>query len=159
LSLTFYTNNPFFLFLSILIFGLGEMASSPKITEYIGKIAPKEKVALYMGASFIPLAGGNFFAGILSGDVYGRMSDKITLLQWEVAARGLEIPHISDSFTQNDYILRASQLMGMTERQMTNFLWDTYHPNQIWLVFAAIGLGTVILLFLYDRFILSGRNK
>jgi len=159
LSLTFYTNNPFFLFLSILIFGLGEMASSPKITEYIGKIAPKEKVALYMGASFIPLAGGNFFAGILSGDVYGRMSDKITLLQREVAARGLEIPHISDSFTQNDYILRASQLMGMTERQMTNFLWDTYHPNQIWLVFAAIGLGTVILLFLYDRFILSGRNK
>ena len=155
LSLTFYTNNPFFLFLSILIFGLGEMASSPKITEYIGKIAPKEKVALYMGASFIPLAGGNFFAGILSGDVYGSMSDKITLLKQEVASRGLDIPQISDSFSQNDYTQMAAQMMDMTEKQLTTFLWNTYHPQQIWMVFAGIGLGTTILLFLYDRFILS----
>lgn len=57
------------------------MSSSPKITEYIGKIAPRDKVALYMGCSFLPMAGGNFFAGILSGGVYGSMSDKITLLQ------------------------------------------------------------------------------
>ncbi len=155
LSLTFYTNNPFFLFLSILIFGLGEMASSPKTSEYIGKIAPKEKVALYMGASFLPYAGGNFFAGILSGDVYGRMSDKIFLLQKEVAARGFDIPAISEQFTQNDYIKTASQMMGMTEGELTTYLWNTYHPGNIWMVFAAIGVGTVILLWLYDRFILS----
>jgi len=73
LGLTFYTNNAFFLFFSLLIFAVGEMSSSPKITEYIGRIAPKEKIGLYMGASFIPMAGGNFFAGILSGDVYGAM--------------------------------------------------------------------------------------
>jgi len=155
LSLTFYTNNPFFLFLSILIFGLGEMASSPKTSEYIGKIAPKEKVALYMGASFLPYAGGNFFAGILSGDVYGKMSDKIFLLQKEVAKRGFDIPTVSDQFTQNDYIKSACRMMGMTEREMTSYLWDTYHPGNIWMVFAAIGVATVVLLWLYDRFILS----
>ncbi len=155
LALTFSTNNPFFLFISILIFGLGEMASSPKITEYIGKIAPKEKVALYMGASFLPMAGGNFFAGILSGDVYGSMSDKTTLLQKEVFARGLDIPEISASFTQNDYFARAGDLMGMGQNELTIYLWNTYHPGNIWMVFAGIGLGTVVLLFLYDRFILS----
>ena len=155
LSLTFYTNNPFFLFLSILIFGLGEMASSPKITEYIGKIAPKEKVALYMGASFLPMAGGNFFAGILSGDVYGKMSDKTYLLQKEVGAKGLEIPAISDSFTQNDYFARAGELLDMTQKELTSYLWNTYHPGNIWMVFAGIGFGTVVLLFLYDRFILK----
>jgi hypothetical protein len=157
LALMFYTNNPFFLFISVLIFGWGEMASSPKITEYIGRIAPKEKTALYMGASFIPLAGGNFFAGILSGDVYGKISDKTTLLQKEVAARGLDLPAISENFTQNEYFTQAAGLMGMTNRELTNHLWNTYHPGNIWMVFAGIGLLTVLLLFVYDRFILKSK--
>lgn len=160
LALTFYTSNPFFLFFSILIFGLGEMASSPKITEYIGRIAPPEKVALYMGASFLPMAGGNFFAGILSGDVYGNMSDKITLLQREVASRNLNIPEISATFTQNDFIQRAAELMNMTQKELTVYLWNTYEPANIWMVFAGIGFGTVVLLYLYDRIVLSGvKNK
>ena len=155
LSLTFYTNNPFYLFISILIFGFGEMASSPKITEYIGKIAPKDKAALYMGASFLPMAGGNFFAGLLSGGVYGSMSDKTNLLRLEVEKRGLEVPAISDTFTQNDFYARSAQLMEMTQKELTTYLWNSYQPGNIWLVFAGIGLGTVILLFLYDRFILK----
>lgn len=159
LVLTFYTNNPFFLFFSILIFGLGEMASSPKITEYIGKIAPKEKVALYMGASFLPMAGGNFFAGILSGDVYGKMSDKITLLQREIAQRKLDIPPISENFTQNDFISQSADLMNLTNQELTSYLWNTYHPESIWMVFAGIGFGTVLLLWLYDRLLLSVKSK
>ncbi len=122
LALTFSTNNPFFLFIPILIFGLGEMASSPKITEYIGKIAPKEKVALYKGASFLLIVGGNCFAGILSGDVYGSMSDKTTLLQKEVETRGLDILEISASFTQNDYFARAGDLIGIGQNELTAYL-------------------------------------
>ncbi|MBE0637867.1 MAG: MFS transporter [Bacteroidales bacterium] len=159
LALTFYTNNPFFLFFSILIFGLGEMASSPKITEYIGRIAPKEKVALYMGASFLPMAGGNFFAGILSGDVYGNMSDKITLLQREVTSRDLDIQPISETFTQNDFISRSAELMNMTQTELTTYLWNTYQPGNIWMVFAGIGFGTAILLYIYDRLLLSVKKK
>jgi proton-dependent oligopeptide transporter, POT family len=99
LSLTFMTNNPMFLFVSIFIFGIGEMAGSPKITEYIGKIAPEGKTALYMGCSYIPMAGGNFFAGILSGSVYQNYSDKIYLLQQEVASRKLAIPYSNTNFS------------------------------------------------------------
>ncbi|MDD3636696.1 MAG: MFS transporter, partial [Bacteroidales bacterium] len=76
IGLTFMFNNAFFLFLSILIFAFGEMTSSPKITEYIGRIAPPDKVGLYMGCSFLPMSGGNFFAGLLSGPVYGSWADK-----------------------------------------------------------------------------------
>ncbi len=110
-----------------------------------------------MGASFIPLAGGNFLAGILSGDVYAKIADKITLLQKEVAARGLELPAISEHFTQNDYVSGAAGLMNMNERELTNYLWNTYHPGNIWMVFAGIGLATVALLFVYDRFILKSK--
>lgn len=60
------------------------MASSPKITEYIGRIAPADKVGLYMGCSFLPVFLGSTLAGIISGNVYGSMSDKVNLLVNEV---------------------------------------------------------------------------
>ncbi|MFZ4741375.1 MAG: MFS transporter [Bacteroidales bacterium] len=157
LGLWFVTQNGMYLFLSIMIFSFGEMASSPKISEYIGRIAPKDKTALYMGTSFLPLAGGNFFAGILSGNVYSNMSDKISLLKTEVAARGLHIPEISDNFTQNDYIKQAAQSMGMNNHELTQYLWNTYHPSDIWMVFSGIGVFTAIMLFLYDRLLLKSK--
>ncbi|MCD6333292.1 MAG: MFS transporter [Bacteroidales bacterium] len=155
MSLTLLTQNGFFLVTSIFIFAVGEMSSSPKISEYVARIAPKDKIALYMGCSFLPLAGGNFFAGMISGGVYQRLSDKITLLQQEVAVRGLDIPSISDHFTQNQYIHRAAELMGMNNRQLTDYLWQQYHPNRIWLVIFGIGIGTVILMYLYDKLMLK----
>lgn len=158
IALMFMFNNPMFLFFSILIFGVGEMSGSPKISEYVGRIAPREKLALYMGCSFLPMAGGNFFAGLLSGTVYQNMSDKISLLQHEVAVRSLNIPAISDSFTQNDYVARACEQMQMSQTELTQYLWNTYHPGNIWMVFSAIGIGTVLLLILYDKFII-GRKK
>ena len=100
------------------------------------------------------MAGGNFFAGILSGDVYGAMSDKLTLLQKDVAARGLSIPEISENFTQNDYINKACELMGYSQAELTDYLWTTYHTSNIWFVFAGIGLGTVVILWLYDKLLL-----
>lgn len=156
IGLWFVTLNPFFLFLSILIFAFGEMTSSPKILEYIGRIAPDDKVALYMGCYFIPMAGGNFLAGILSGNVYGSIADKITLLQREVAARGLSIPDISSSFTQNEYVAQAAAKMGMSPHDLTLFLWNTYNPSKIWIIFTGIGLLTVAALFIYSWFL--GKN-
>ena len=155
IGLWFITQNGFYLFISLLIFGIGEMMSSPRILEYVGKIAPKDKVALYMGCYFIPMAGGNFIAGILSGDVYGKIADKFHLLKMEVASRGLKIPEVSENFTKNDYTEKACQLMGLDPNSLTQFLWETYNPSRIWLIFTMIGFGTVLLLFLFDRLMLS----
>jgi dipeptide/tripeptide permease len=155
IGLWFVFLNPFFLFISLLVFAFGEMAGSPKILEYIGRIAPEDKVALYMGCYFIPLAGGNFLAGLLSGNVYGRISDKAALLQREVAERGIPLPGISESFSQNDFFNAAAGAMQMTPRELTVYLWDKYDPSQIWMVFSGIGILTVAALFLYDRFLLN----
>ena len=46
LSLMFSNQNGWLILLGIFVFGLGEMASSPKFTEYIGRIAPDDKKAL-----------------------------------------------------------------------------------------------------------------
>ncbi len=159
ISLTLFTQNGFFLIVAIFIFAMGEMSSSPKISEYVARIAPKDKVALYMGCSFIPYAGGNFFAGQISGGVYQHLSDKISLLQLDVASKGLSIPPISSSFTQTDYFNKASELMGMSSRQLTDYLWVTYHPNKIWYIVFGIGLATVFLMMLYDRFLIRGVSR
>ncbi|MEE4198861.1 MAG: MFS transporter [Bacteroidales bacterium] len=154
MSLTLFTHDPFFILGAIFIFGVGEMAGSPKVTEYIGKIAPRDKVALYMGTSFLPVTLGNFLAGYISGGVYGKMADKVNLLQQEVAQRNLSIPEISDTFSQTDYFNRAQELMNMNHHELTQFLWENYQPNRIWMVLLGIGAGASFLLFLYDRLLI-----
>ncbi|MCB0542571.1 MAG: MFS transporter [Lewinellaceae bacterium] len=56
----------------IVIFSFGEMMASPKSKEYTGRIAPPDKVAMYMGYFYWCIALGNLFGGILSGQLYAK---------------------------------------------------------------------------------------
>jgi MFS family permease len=58
----------------IFIFSFGEMMASPTSQEYVGRIAPAEKKALYMGYYFVAVALGNLFGGILSGELMGKLA-------------------------------------------------------------------------------------
>jgi len=58
----------------IVLFAVGEMAASPTSQEYIGRIAPPDKVALFMGYYFVAIALGNLFGGLLSGFAYGTLA-------------------------------------------------------------------------------------
>jgi len=66
----------------ILVFAFGEMIASPKSQEYVARIAPGDKVALFMGYYFVSIALGNLFGGILSGWGY------------EKIARGMDNPEL-----------------------------------------------------------------
>ena len=157
LGLSLATQNGLFVVVALLIFSVGEMSSSPKITEYIGRIAPADKTALYMGCSFIPVALGSLMAGIVSGNVYQTISDKIMLTQKEVSLRGIDLPSIEGHFTKNDYFISAASKMNMNPDQLTQFLWDKYHPSSFWFVVLGIGVTASALLFLYDQFIIKKR--
>ncbi|MFA9371358.1 MAG: MFS transporter [Labilibaculum antarcticum] len=152
MSLTLFTQNVLFTFAAIYIFAIGEMAGSPKITEYIGRIAPADKKALYMGYSFIPVFLGNVFAGFISGNVYQNMSDKTLFVKQEVAKRGLEI---SENLSQNEYFNKAAESMNMNPMELTNYLWTSYNPSKIWYIILAIGLFSVVALYFYDRLLLN----
>ncbi|MCX6640424.1 MAG: MFS transporter [bacterium] len=56
---------------AIVFFAFGEMMASPKSQEYISRIAPPDKKAMYMGYYFWAVALGNLFGGLLSGQLYG----------------------------------------------------------------------------------------
>ncbi len=65
------TSAPAIALLGIFLFAVGEMASSPRIQEYITWIAPKEKAGLYMGSNFLAVGIGGFASGITYTTLYG----------------------------------------------------------------------------------------
>jgi MFS family permease len=65
---------PSLVFLGITLFAIGEMASSPRIQEYITWIAPKEKAGLYMGANFLATGLGGGLSGFYT-TLYGYFRD------------------------------------------------------------------------------------
>ena len=154
LFLMFAFQSAWVVLFGLLVFALGEMSSSPKYSEYVGNIAPNDKKALYMGSSFLPIALGHQIAGFMSGAPYEKVADKLFLLKQEVAKRGLSVPEIGDNFTKTDYFNEAARQMNFTQQQLTDFLWVSYNPHTIWIFFSSLALSAVLLLFLYDRFIL-----
>jgi dipeptide/tripeptide permease len=150
LSLTVLTSNPVFIVFSILVFSFGEMTFSPKILEYIGRIAPADKAALYMGTQFLPIAFGNFLGGFLSGGVYTHFADKFAMI------RRL-IPGLDPSYTlTSDQLFHsACKNLNLDAEGLNRMLWETCHPYRFGLILTGIGCLTFILLFLYNRFILK----
>ncbi len=159
LSISFSFNNPMYTMIAVFIFSIGEMTGSPKFTEYIGRIALEKKEALYMGTSFLPVAVGNWLAGILSGSVYQYTSDKITLLRSYMESKNYDLPEISATYTQNDFFVESTNILNLTNNELTQILWDSYNPAKIWYIFAFIGIGTTIALLIYNKIILGNLSN
>ena len=147
LTLAVLTRNPFFLILGIFIFSLGEMTFSPKILEYIGRIAPPNKAALYMGTQFLPIAIGNFIGGFISGGVYEKLADKV------IMAKEIIPGPVDPSLTKEQILSQAMEVSGLTEEGLTELLWTTNNPGSFGFVLAGMGAFTFVLLLIYDRYI------
>jgi len=157
LVLMFLTRNPYVVVIGILIFSIGEMASSPKYSEYIGRIAPPDKTGLYMGSSFLPYAAGHYAAGWVSGRPYEVMADKFYLLRQAVAERGFSIPDVSSTFTESQYYEQAAGLFGMNQAELTGYLWNTYSPQNVWIIYGGLALAAALLILAYDKLILKNK--
>lgn len=156
MALTVASQQVLFTLVAILIFSLGEMAGSPKITEYIGRIAPADKKALYMGYSFIPVFLGSVFAGFISGAVYQRLSDKVVMTQRYAEAEGLHLPA---GLSNNAYFDEVARQTGLTPAGLTDRLWDLYDPSRLWMVILAIGAGAALCLFIFDKVTSPGKGQ
>lgn len=156
MALTVASQDVIFTLVAILIFSLGEMAGSPKITEYIGRIAPADKKALYMGYSFIPVFLGSVFAGFISGAVYQRLSDKVVMTQRYAEAQGLHLPA---GLSNNAYFDEVARQARLTPAGLTDRLWDLYDPSRLWIVILAIGAGAAVSLFIFDKVTSSGKGE
>ncbi|MEZ5083853.1 MAG: MFS transporter [Bacteroidales bacterium] len=151
--------NGWYVALSLVILAFGEMASSPRIQEYISSIAPPDKVGLYMGYSFLPLAAGNLIGGLLSGNLYGALSDKYSFLRDFLISNGYETAENIKDMDDGLLFKQSLAKLDMTTLELNQLLYATYNPGEIWLIFGGIGIVTGVLLFLYNRFVLTNKAK
>ncbi len=126
--------------LGIVVFAVGEMACSPKFSEYIGLMAPPEKKALYMGYSNIPFAVGWSGANFIGGPLYDRLSDK-----HELARRYLvdELGHAADAVEQlskGEVVPTIANALSQSELAVQKMLWSHYTPQTFWYICMGIGL-------------------
>jgi len=63
--------------LGIIIFSVGEMTAHPKFISYVGLIAPKDRVATYMGYIFLYGVIGSSIGAILGANMYVHFVDKL----------------------------------------------------------------------------------
>ena len=163
--------------LGILCFSVGEMLSSPKMNEYLGVIAPEGQKALYMGYANIPLAIGWGYGSLMGGRVYDSMGDKANLAARYISEHfgiikgmteqgfadtliklGIEPSKASGMFTAADGVERTravellQTLTGQDANQVTQLLWQTYQPYELWYQFAAIGIVSAIGIAIYSHF-------
>lgn len=94
IALTFYSGNVWFTIIGTMIFAIGEMMSSPTVSSFIALITPKGKEGLYQGTYFLPVAASYFVTSFISGDLYQAWSDKLSLLQKEMATRNIPMPEV-----------------------------------------------------------------
>jgi len=79
-----FTANPWMMVLAIMLLAVGEMSVSPKFMEYVGKIAPKNQVALFLGYGFLPIGIGSYVANNLGGKLLKavEMQTRTTTQMW-----------------------------------------------------------------------------
>lgn len=68
--LVLLSGDPALFVLGILIFSVGEFITHPGFIAYVSKIAPEDKIAIYMGILFIPTGIGTVVGGIVHGIWY-----------------------------------------------------------------------------------------
>ncbi len=76
-SLFALSRNPWVFVLGVVIFSIGEITAHPKYYSYIGLVAPKDKVALYMGYAFLYGVIGSLVGTNLGAFLYKRILEPV----------------------------------------------------------------------------------
>ena len=128
----------------MLVYTLGEMITNPRFTEYMGKIAPKEDKALYMGYMSISWAIGLAGGGVLGGFIYKHLGEKAGF-----ALDYMQANHPEAEVNIKTAFQKLTEAENLTSKEATNLLWNSYDPYMVWLPFVAIGIVSVIGLVWY----------
>jgi len=137
--------------LGITLFSFGEMSASPKMNEYLAVIAPEGKKALYLGYANVPLAIGWFYGSKMGGNIYDTKGDKAVLALRYLREHGLMAIDALDKLKRTEAMPALQNALHITPVQMTQLLWNSYHPYRLWYQFTAIGIASAIGMIIYSQ--------
>ncbi len=69
--------DPWVFIAGLVVFSLGEMTAHPKYLSYIGIVAPRDKVATYLGYAFLYGVFGSAVGGVLGANLYVHFVDEL----------------------------------------------------------------------------------
>ena len=144
------TQNGWFAVAGILVFTLGEMLSSPRTNDYLASIAPAEKKGAYLGYANVPSGIGWALGSIFAGNMYEYNGDKTNFARTYLA-EDLNMGAEAVAAIPKEKVMETlAAKMNMTLPEVTTMLWNIHHPERIWLIFAAIGLASLIGMVIYN---------
>ncbi|OGD25840.1 MAG: hypothetical protein A2Y56_08085 [Candidatus Aminicenantes bacterium RBG_13_63_10] len=117
------TRSAWMFVLGIAVFSLGEMTAHPKYYSYIGVVAPRESVAVYMGYAFLYGVIGSLIGSNFGAVLYERMLTPLAPRAAEALKAGAALP---------------PDIAGAV--------------RVFWLIFAVLGVVCVVGMLLYNRF-------
>jgi MFS family permease len=151
----------------VVLFSFGEMLTGPKKNQYLAAIAPPDKRGQYLGYVNIPVGIGASTGSLLAGWLYGSYGEKATLAlrylaehtayltsrgaRWNGEVATLETAFAPFHVERSNAFETLMGELGRSGAEVTDLLWQTYHPYQVWYVFAAIGVASTIGLFFFNR--------
>jgi len=116
-----FTHNAWMFVLGVAVFSIGEMTAHPKYYSYVGIVAPKENVAVYMGYAFLYGVIGSLVGSNIGAILYEKILKPVTPSQ--------------------ESVLSGAVLSTHTMLQIRNF----------WLIFAGLNILCLIGLLWYNR--------
>jgi len=116
------TQSAWMFVLGIAVFSIGEMTAHPKYYSYVGIVAPKDRVAVYMGYAFLYGVFGSLFGSNFGAVMYAKILQPVVPSPDAVAA-GVPL---------------APEAMGQV--------------RLFWMIFAVLGIVCLVGMLLYNKF-------
>ena len=117
-----FTTNAWMFILGIAVFSIGEMTAHPKYYSYVGLVAPKDRVAVYMGYAFLYGVIGSLFGSNFGAVMYENILKPFAPKAEDLAA-GVPL---------------APEVIGKIQF--------------FWLIFAVLGVVCLVGMLLYNKF-------
>jgi len=149
-----------FAILAMIIFSIGEMLASPKFSEFLGNIAPPDKKAMWIGFSQAPILIGWTIEGKVGPQLYHLFSSKDVFARTMLIDRGMAPSQVTkEALPVGEAFQKLVEYTGQSPDQLTNLLYAQHHVGLTWYCFAAVGVLSAIMIFMYGRWILTLQQK
>ena len=148
--------------LAMVIFSAGEMLASPKFSEFLGNIAPADKKAMWIGFSHAPILLGWTIEGKLGPYLYDVFSSKDIFARQMLVEHGLTPEQVTEqALPIGEAFKKLIAVTGQSPEHLTQQLYHAHHVGMTWYVFAAIGVASAVMIWLYGRWVqrLAARQR
>jgi len=140
--------------LAMVVFSVGEMLASPKFSEFLGNIAPPDKKAMWIGFSQAPILIGWTLEGKIGPQLYHLFSSKDLLARQMLVQCGLRPDQVTTAAVPvGEAFKKLVEVTGQTPAALTQQLYQAHPVGLTWLIFAAVGVLSAVMIYFYGRWI------